>query len=226
MANAWKLEQFIEMLLGVTGVALGLSFMMKSGLGQTALTAFLQCISLISGMKSGTLLMCFYLLCVLLQLLIQRKDFDKLQVLQLPVCWIQGIIINLTCYDIAFLADIRPVSYPMQWVFLAVGMILVSFGVALTMAADLVKQPFEQLIVVISKKYKKPFNFLRCGADAVFITCSLLLVAVFSLDFIMLREGTWISMLVLGNTMAVSFPLMQKCSICYRRKNEKKEVSL
>ena len=125
MANAWKLEQFIEMLLGVTGVALGLSFMMKSGLGQTALTAFLQCISLISGMKSGTLLMCFYLLCVLLQLLIQRKDFDKLQVLQLPVCWIQGIIINLTCYDIAFLADIRPVSYPMQWVFLAVGMILV-----------------------------------------------------------------------------------------------------
>ena len=59
MANAWKLEQFIEMLLGVTGVALGLSFMMKSGLGQTALTAFLQCISLISGMKSGTLLMCF-----------------------------------------------------------------------------------------------------------------------------------------------------------------------
>ena len=51
------------MLLGVTGVALGLSFMMKSGLGQTALTAFLQCISLISGMKSGTLLMCFYLLC-------------------------------------------------------------------------------------------------------------------------------------------------------------------
>ena len=166
MANAWKLEQFIEMLLGVTGVALGLSFMMKSGLGQTALTAFLQCISLISGMKSGTLLMCFYLLCVLLQLLIQRKDFDKLQVLQLPVCWIQGIIINLTCYDIAFLADIRPVSYPMQWVFLAVGIILVSFGVALTMAADLVKQPFEQLIVVISKKYKKPFNFLRCGADA------------------------------------------------------------
>ncbi|MCR0458548.1 hypothetical protein MKD03_08325 [[Clostridium] innocuum] len=79
---------------------------------------------------------------------------------------------------------------------------------------------------LISKKYKKPFNFLRCGADAVFITCSLLLVAVFSLDFTMLREGTWISMLVLGNTMAVSFPLMQKCSICYRRKNEKKEVSL
>lgn len=162
MANAWKLEQFIEMLLGVTGVALGLSFMMKSGLGQTALTAFLQCISLISGMKSGTLLMCFYLLCVLLQLLIQRKDFDKLQVLQLPVCWIQGIIINLTCYDIAFLADIRPVSYPMQWVFLAAGMILVSFGVALTMAADLVKQPFEQLIVVISKNIKSPSIF--CAA--------------------------------------------------------------
>lgn len=47
------------MLLGVIGVALGLSFMMKSGLGQTALTAFIQCVSLISGMKSGTLLMCF-----------------------------------------------------------------------------------------------------------------------------------------------------------------------
>ena len=69
------------------------------------------------------------------------------------------------------------------------------------------KQPFEQLIVVISKKYKKPFNFLRCGADAVFITCSLLLVAVFSLDFTMLREGTWISMLVWEYML--SLPLMQ-----------------
>ncbi|MCC2845914.1 MULTISPECIES: hypothetical protein [Clostridium] len=226
MAYVWKIEQFAEMLLGVTGVALGLSFMMKSGLGQTALTAFLQCVSLISGMKSGTLLMCFYLLCVLLQLLIQQKEFDKLQVLQLPVCWMQGIIINLTCYDIAFLADIRPASYPMQWVFLAVGILLVSFGVALTMAADLVKQPFEQLITVISKKYQKPFNFLRCSADAVFVSCSLLLIVVYSLDFTMLREGTWISMLVLGNTMAASFPLMQKCSICYRHKHENTEVSL
>lgn len=225
MDYIWKFEQFAEMLLGVTGVALGLSFMMKSGLGQTALTAFIQCVSLISGMKSGTLLMCFYLLCVLWQLLIQRKEFNKLQVLQLLVCWFQGIIINLTCYDIACLADIRPTAYPMQWMFLIAGIVLVSFGVALTMAADLVKQPFEQLIMVISEKYQKSFNFLRCSADVVFISCSLLLITVFSLDFTVLREGTWISMLVLGNTMAACFPLMQKCSICYRRMHRKTEES-
>lgn len=220
MCYLWKLERFTEMLIGVVFVALGLSFMMKSGLGQTALTAFIQCVSLISGVKSGTLIMLFYLLCVFLQLLIQKKEFDKRQVLQILISWIQGTIVNLFCYDVAFFANIKPASYLMQWIFMIAGIVLVSSGVAVTMAADLVKQPFEQLIMVLANKYYRSFRFMRCGADAFFILISLLMIFGFSLDFTSLREGTWISMLLMGNSMAVSIPLIQRYSLSYRRMHD------
>ena len=46
--------RLIEMLLGILITAIGLSCMMKSQLGQTAITAFTQNLTAITGIKSGT----------------------------------------------------------------------------------------------------------------------------------------------------------------------------
>ena len=48
--------RLIEMLLGILITAIGLSCMMKSQLGQTAITAFTQNLTAITGIKSGTVL--------------------------------------------------------------------------------------------------------------------------------------------------------------------------
>ena len=53
--------QLIEMVLGVAITALGLSFMMKSGLGQTAVVAFTQNLAFLTRLKSGTLIIIFNL---------------------------------------------------------------------------------------------------------------------------------------------------------------------
>ena len=78
-----KSLQLIEMVLGVAITALGLSLMMKSGLGQTAVVAFTQNLAFLTQMKSGTLIIIFNCSCVLIQILIQRRQFPKLQLLQL-----------------------------------------------------------------------------------------------------------------------------------------------
>ena len=77
-----KSLQLIEMVLGVAITALGLSLMMKSGLGQTAVVAFTQNLAFLTQMKSGTLIIIFNCSCVLIQILIQRRQFPKLQLLQ------------------------------------------------------------------------------------------------------------------------------------------------
>lgn len=213
----YKIEQFLEMSVGVVLVSVGLSLMMKSGLGQTSLTAFTQCISILADIKSGTIVTCFYLLCVLLQIVLQKTNFEKIQLLQIVVSWTQGFLINLFCVDIPFFATIVPTSYVQQWVFVLAGIVLLSLGVACTMAAELVKQPFEQLVMLLSKRYKIAFSLLRSGCDALFIVVSLILIIIFSLDFTILREGTWLSMFLLGNTMAFAIPFMQHHSFHYRK---------
>ncbi|MCI8376313.1 MAG: hypothetical protein HFI29_12920 [Lachnospiraceae bacterium] len=175
------------MLLGITLTALGLSFMMKSGLGQTAVVAFTQNLALLTGMKSGSFIILFNSSCVLIQLLLQRRELLRL-LLQVPE------------------------SYHVQWLAMLTGILLASYGVAVMMTADLIRHPFEQLVMVLAERWSLPFSVLRSRADMLFIALSLGLILLFHLEFTTLREGTWVSMLLLGRSMALTFPAARKCS--------------
>lgn len=61
MKHNYFLLRFLEMLLGISITSIGLACMIKSSLGQTEITSFTQNIVFISGMKSGTVLMIFFL---------------------------------------------------------------------------------------------------------------------------------------------------------------------
>jgi uncharacterized membrane protein YczE len=185
--NILKGLQMTEMLLGITLTALGLSFMMKSGLGQTAVVAFTQNLALLTGMKSGSFIILFNSSCVLIQLLLQRRELLRL-LLQVPE------------------------SYHVQWLAMLTGILLASYGVAVMMTADLIRHPFEQLVMVLAERWSLPFSVLRSRADMLFIALSLGLILLFHLEFTTLREGTWVSMLLLGRSMALTFPAARKCS--------------
>lgn len=208
--------QFLEMSLGVTFTALGITLMIKSGLGQTAVTAFTQNVCKITNMKSGTFLIIFNMLCVILQILILRKDFKKLQLIQIVIAYLQGQMVNIFCYEIPFISTMHSDQYFMVWIWMLCGILFASYGVAMMMVADLVKHPFEELCMILSRKWNIEFSSLRMYADMFFMLLCFMLVILFHLDFSTLREGTWASMLLLGKSMMVTFPLARQCSL-YKR---------
>lgn len=142
---------------------------MKSGLGQTAVVAFTQNLAFLTQMKSGTLIIIFNCSCVLIQILIQRRQFPKLQLLQVLVAWLQGQIVNVFCYDLPGFSTWIPGSYGVQWLAMIAGILLASYGVAVMMTADLIRHPFEQLVMVLSERWAIPFSVLRSRADMLFI---------------------------------------------------------
>ena len=210
--------RFIEMLLGVSITACGLSCMIKSGLGQTSITAFTQNITMISGMKSGTVLIVFFLSCIALQIIILRSSFEKIQLLQVVVAFVQGKIVNLICYELPIIRDIYPQNYISQWMFVLLGIFLASYGCAVLFKAECIRNPFEELAMVLSNVLHMEFNVFRVRIDIFFMALSLLTVLLFHLDFTTLREGTWISMLLLGKSMKYTFPMAEKTSLYCRRK--------
>ncbi len=215
--------RIIEMFIGVSITAMGLSFMIKSGMGQTSITAFTQNITMITGLRSGTVLIVFFLTSTFLQLLILRRDFQKIQLLQIAIALLQGKIVNLICYDIPIVSDYFPQSYWEQLLFILVGIFLASFGVAMLFKAELVRNPFEELAMVLSQKLKIEFSIFRTRVDIFFMVVSLVMILIFKLDFTTIREGTWISMLLLGRSMKYTFPLAQKSSL-YCRKMERLKI--
>ena len=195
--------RLIEMLLGILITAIGLSCMMKSLLGQTAITAFTQNLTAITGIKSGTVLIIFFISCTGAQIVILKKQFANIQYLQIPLALLQGKIVNLICYDVPGLCDWYPQTYIGKWLCIFSGILFCSYGVAVLFHADLVKNPF------------------RTRIDIVFMLLSLFMILCSHLDFTTVREGTWVCMLLLGKSMKYTFPFAAKTSVYHRKVNRK-----
>lgn len=143
------------------------------------------------------------------------------------VAWLQGQIVNVFCYELPGFSTWIPGSYGVQWLAMIAGILLASYGVAVMMTADLIRHPFEQLVMVLSERWAIPFSVLRSRADMLFIGLSLLLIVIFHLELTTLREGTWASMLLLGRSMAFTFPAARKCSgYCQLKERGLTSVSL
>ena len=213
--------RLIEMLLGILITAIGLSCMMKSQLGQTAITAFTQNLTAITGIKSGTVLIIFFISCAGAQIVILKKQFANIQYLQIPLALLQGKIVNLICYDVPGLCDWYPKTYIGKWLCIFSGILFCSYGVAVLFHADLVKNPFEELAMVISKRLRMEFCIFRTRIDIVFMLLSLFMILCFHLDFTTVREGTWVCMLLLGKSMKYTFPFAAKTSVYHRKVNRK-----
>lgn len=212
--------RILEMIIGVSITALGLACMMKSGLGQTAITSFTQNITMITGIKSGTVLIIFFLSCTLLQIILLRKEFEKIQLLQVIVALIQGKIVNLICYEVPVIKDYVPSSYFEQWCFVLLGIVCCSYGVAVLFKAELIRNPFEELAMVLSKKLHMDFSIFRVRIDMFFMAISILMIILFQLDLTTIREGTWASMILLGKSMKYTFPLAEYTSLYYRKTHD------
>lgn len=213
MKNRQYLLRFVEMSIGTILSAIGIYFMIKSNLGQTALVSLARNMGKILGIKDGTMMIIVNSSCLLINYIIMRKDFDKKQLLQIFLALLQGQIVNIFVYSLPIFKDLVPSNYLFQWIFMLLGILILSYGIAMMMKANIVKLSLEDLCRVISIKYDYEFSKVRQIADIVCIAGSLFIIFLFGLDFSTLREGTWACMLLLGPSMKYTFKIADRYSI-------------
>lgn len=213
MKNKQYILRFIEMSIGTILSAVGIYFMIKSNLGQTTLVSLARNIGKVVHIKDGTMMIVVNSTCLIVNILIMGRNFDKKQFLQVFLALLQGQIVNIFVYDLPIFKDLVPSNYIIQWLCMLIGILLLSYGVAMMMKANIVKLSLEDLCRVISIKYNYEFSKVRQSADIICIAVSLIIILIFSLDFSTLREGTWACMLLLGPSMKYTFKIAEKYSI-------------
>ncbi len=201
-----KVIEFIEMCAGVVVIALGISLMMKSNLGQTAYTAFATNLSKVAGSKTGTAIIFFNLSCLLGQIILLGKNFKPIQMTQALIAYLNGQMVNVFCYNFSPIAKLVPNNYYEQWLLLLLGLFVISFGVAILRSANFLNMPLEELSYVIAAKINRPFPIVRQAFDILAIAGCFVTILLFKLDYSSIREGTWCSMLLLGSSMAFTIP--------------------
>ena len=188
-------ERWLIFLLGIALQSTGIALVVKSTLGTSPISSVPYVFSLSFPLTFGQTTFIINMLFLIGQIVLLKKKFNKLQLLQIPVTFIFAALIDLAMY----IFNVLPEIYVYKLIVLLIGAAFVSLGVALQVIANVLMLTGEALVTAISIVTKIEFGNVKTAFD-----CSLVLIAAawsyFDLGSIEgIREGTLISALITGS---------------------------
>lgn len=132
---------------------------------------------------------------ILLQIIILRKNYELVQLMQLPVAIIFGFMTDFAIYVIE---DFACNSYTMQWIYCLIGIFLVAIGVSCEVVANVVTLAGEGLILALCKVLPIKFGYMKVLFDLLLVCIALVLCIVFLQNIVGVREGTVAAAILVG----------------------------
>ena len=169
-------------------MAFGVAFSIKASLGTSPISSVPYVVSLFAPLTVGTatasLCIAFF---ILLQILILRKKYHPIQLMQLPVAFFFGY---LTDFGVWAVQGITCDHYLQQWLVCLIGIFLVAVGVSLEVKAGVVVLAGEGVVLAICKVLPVKFGYMKVGFDVTLVAIACVLSFVFTGRLQGVREGT------------------------------------
>lgn len=202
----YSIKQVLYFSVAIIFLSASAAFQMQLNIGMGSWDGLGKSISSVSGLKVGNAAILMSLTCVLIQLVLLRKEFKITHILSLLVGFINGKIINLFYYGIFDGMVIE--SYLLKLVLFIISILLIAFFVSMIQTADLINLPLEGLCETLADKGFGKFATIRQIVDVLAILSIIIITLVWSVP-ITLREGTIISMLVFGPLIGLYIPIQE-----------------
>ena len=195
MSKKETTKRYILFITGLFINAIGISLIIKAGLGSSPISSLPYTISLGFPITLGTLTFILNLFLIAGQIVLLKKDFKKIQWLQLPVSILFGFFIDLS---MLILAWVMPEFYPWKMVTLLLGCMILGLGVSLEVIANVVMLSGEAFVHAISQKKKKEFGWVKIGFDCTLMILACTLSLILFGEITGVREGTIMAALLVG----------------------------
>lgn len=186
--------------LGLFCLALGVAFSVNSNLGVSPVNSLPYIISLIAGVPMGTCVIVVFCSYIVMQMLLLRKEFNPINLLQIVFSTIFGYFVDFAKWIVG---DFAIPTYLGQLTMLAISIVLIALGVLLYMDAQLVPMPMEGLTATAARKMKIAFPTMKTIVDCVVVLLGVILSVVFLGRLDGIREGTIITAIVTGKIIAL-----------------------
>lgn len=148
--------------VGLLIVAFGVAFSILADLGTSPISCPPYVASMLCPLTVGEATIVMHCIFILIQMALLRKDYDWVQLMQLPVAFAFGYMTDFACWCIA---DVPCPNYLMQVVWCLVGIVLVGVGVAFEVVAGVVTLAGEGLVLAICKAFKTRFDITKVVVD-------------------------------------------------------------
>lgn len=198
MQKKEKIRRYIIFFFGLLFNSFGVAFVTKATLGTSPIAAIPYSISLIvTNFSLGNWVILFNVLLVLIQLILLRKDANKIELLlQCVIAFFFGKFIDIS---MLCLTGFLPKLYIIKIISLVIGCAIIAFGAYLEVVADVVMLPGDGFVRAIAKVLHKEYGGIRVISDISMTVIAGAICLVFLHQLIGVREGTIIAALITGN---------------------------
>lgn len=202
-------KRYVLLVISLFFSAFGVAFTKHAELGVSPISSVANVLSC----KYTTLSLGIWLIiwnCILIagQIIILKKDFKIIQLLQIPVSFLFGFFTDLGMKCISF---IPAENYFIRLLLVIIGVVILGFGIALSVIANVVMNSGEAFVKAISDKSKRNFGNIKIGFDIGCVILSLILSLIFFKGNIVgTREGTIITAICTGAVVKFFTSLIQK----------------
>lgn len=185
-------------------IAFGTSLSIRANLGSSPISCPPYVLSLVGGLSMGGYTICMHVFFILAQILLLRKDFQKIQLLQIVVSFVFGAYTDLTMWLTSYLQvpyDMDPaIGYPLRFAELLVGGGILAYGISLEVHCDVLMLAGEGFPLAIAKVVKRDFGRVKMCSDSGLVAVGAVFMFVFfgSWHWDMIGPGTLVSMFYVG----------------------------
>lgn len=181
---------------GLLIMTLGVAISVKSDLGVTPISSIPYTMTVVTGMELGIATILFSVAVVLLQIVMLRKEYKIINLLQIPIGIIFGLFLTFCGNLMNFFPD--PPDMVLQFLLMLLSTVFVAFGVFLYVPTGFIPLAPEGFLVAASKLTKLKFGTVKVICDVLMVIISLItcLIAIKSLGSVGI--GTIVAAILVG----------------------------
>ncbi len=170
----------------------------------------------------GTWLIIWNCALILGQILILRRKFQWIQLLQIPLSFVFGWFTDIAMFMVS---GINWELYPLRLALTVSGTVVLGFGITLSVIANVIMNSGEAFVKAISDTIHKDFGILKIVFDITCVVIAVALSLIFFGDIRGTREGTIIAALCVGIVVKLFMKLFGKPVDNYLIGREKQDLS-
>lgn len=199
-------RRFCCFLIGTVLLGFGVACSTCAGLGTSPISSVPYVLTFILPLSFGMATFLFNLFFVLGQIAVQRRNYRRLQLVQLPAVFLLGLFIDLGMYCVSgFVTG----HYLLQLAELLVGCLLIALGVALQLVSDVSYVPGDGFIKVLCAHFRVEFGTVKLTFDSTLVMLAAVVSLVFLVELVGLREGTVLAALCVGPLVRLLLPQLR-----------------
>lgn len=197
MSKSETIKRYILFIIGLFFAAVGVAVTKRGELGVSPISSVANVMSCkYTSISLGTWLIIWNCVLIAGQIAILKKKFQLIQLLQIPLSFLFGWFTNLGVWGVSFI----PVhSYVSRLIMVLLGVLILGFGISLSVVADVILNSGEAFVKAIADTTNKEFGTVKVAFDVACVILAVVLsLILFDFSVIGTREGTVLSALLTG----------------------------